>query len=137
MMDTHGLGFMVLCMVAAGFASTMNNWADSWKDLSWSINDVYMIGLMTGWMIFFMGVFGQNMSRVLIGIAVVGVSLICIRTQLFVSETQFLRGMIPHHSMAVFMSKRLAERPNTIPGFLTGIIETQSGEIEFMKQRLT
>ena len=54
-MNVHGLGFMVVCMIAAGFASTMNNWVDSWSDISWSINDVYMIGLMSGWMIFFMG----------------------------------------------------------------------------------
>ena len=62
--------------------------------------------------------------------------MILIRTQLFVSESQFIRGMIPHHSMAVFMSKRLLQKPNGISEFLNGIVQTQKNEIEFMKARI-
>ena len=135
-MNTHGLGFMILCMVAAGFLSTMNVWADSWSDISWSVNDIYMTGLMNSWMIFFMGLFGANVQWTLIGIVAAAVFIVLIRKQAFVSESQYLRGMIPHHSMAVFMSKRLAEKQNGIPEFLQKIVGTQREEIEFMRGRL-
>jgi uncharacterized protein (DUF305 family) len=135
-MNPHGIGFMTLCMIAAGFLSTMNNWADSWSDISWSVNDIYMTGLMTGWMIFFMGLFSANTQWMMIGIVAAAVFIVLIRTQAFVSESQYLRGMIPHHSMAVFMSKRLAEKPNGIPEFLQKIVGTQREEIEFMRGKL-
>jgi uncharacterized protein (DUF305 family) len=44
--------------------------------------------------------------------------------------------MIPHHSMAILMSKRLAEKPNSIEPLLKQIIETQEKEINIMKQYL-
>ena len=59
-----------------------------------------------------------------------------IRTQLFVTEVQFLRGMIPHHSMAVMMSKRLEKKPNSIQHLLDQIIQTQEKEIIIMKSYL-
>jgi uncharacterized protein (DUF305 family) len=45
--------------------------------------------------------------------------------------------MIPHHSMAILMSKRLAEKPNTIQPLLKQIIETQEKEILIMKNYLS
>ena len=59
-----------------------------------------------------------------------------IRTQLFVTEIQFLKGMIPHHSMAIMMSKRLEQHPNSIPHLLDQIIQTQEKEIILMKSYL-
>ena len=44
--------------------------------------------------------------------------------------------MIPHHSMAVMMSKRLQEKPNSIQHLLDQIIETQKIEIIIMKKYL-
>jgi hypothetical protein len=42
--------------------------------------------------------------------------------------------MIPHHSMAIHMSKQLLEKQNTINTFLEKIIATQTEEIQFMKR---
>jgi len=42
--------------------------------------------------------------------------------------------MIPHHSMAVHMSKRLLEKDNNIQKFLQNIVSNQSDEINFMKK---
>jgi uncharacterized protein (DUF305 family) len=42
--------------------------------------------------------------------------------------------MIPHHSMAVHMSKRLLEKDNNIQDFLQNIVSNQSQEIDFMKK---
>jgi uncharacterized protein (DUF305 family) len=44
--------------------------------------------------------------------------------------------MIPHHSMAILMSKRLEKKPNSIQHLLDQIIETQKKEIIIMKQYL-
>ncbi len=114
----------------------MNVWVDKWEDIFFSLNDAYMIFLMTGWMFLFMGLYYREIKVIFFGFALLCLSFWAIRTQAFVSETQFLRGMIPHHSMAVLMSKRLQEKPNSLFKFLEEIIQTQSKEIQFMKQRI-
>jgi len=127
--------FMILCMVLAGYASTMNMWIDNIDDFRFSINDFYMVGLMTSWMMFFMGLFTFDIKKMSAIIFVI-IFFICIRKQFLVTEIEFLRGMIPHHSMAVMMSKRLQEKPNSIQHLLDQIIETQKIEIIIMKKYL-
>jgi len=134
--NEHNVMFMVICMFFAGYASTMNNWIDKWDDFRFSLNDFYMTGLMTGWMLFFMGLFTLNIHKAIGGLMVAVVFFALIRTQLFVTEVQFLRGMIPHHSMAVMMSKRLEKKPNSIQHLLDQIIQTQEKEIVIMKSYL-
>jgi hypothetical protein len=123
-------------MLAAGALSTMNVWADSMDHVYFSLNDAYMILLMTGWMFLFMGLYYKETQVTIFGFVLTVLSLLAIRTQAFVSERQFLRGMIPHHSMAVLMSKKLQQKPNSIPRFLKGIITTQEKEIQFMRERI-
>jgi len=120
-------------MILAGLLSTMNVYADKLNDIRWSINDIYMILLMTGWMFTFMSVYYKDLVPFWIGISLVLFSFYAIRVQLFVSQNQYILGMIPHHSMAIFMSKRLLEKENSIPDFLQQIIKGQEKEIEFMK----
>jgi len=134
--NEHNVMFMVICMFFAGYASTMNNWIDKLDDFRFSLNDFYMTGLMTGWMLFFMGLFTLNIHKAMGGLMVAVVFFALIRTQLFVTEVQFLRGMIPHHSMAVMMSKRLEKKPNSIQHLLDQIIQTQEKEIVIMKSYL-
>ena len=123
---------MIICMVLAGFASTMNMWIDKIDDFRFSVNDFYMVGLMTSWMIFFMGLFTLHMKQCLVSLPFIILFLICIRKQIFVTENQYLRGMIPHHSMAIMMSKRLQQHPNNINHLLDRIIENQRKEIILM-----
>ena len=52
-----------------------------------------------------------------------------------INETQYKMGMIPHHSMAIHMSKKLLDKNNNIKPFLQEIITTQENEINFMKQK--
>lgn len=134
--NEHNVMFMVICMFFAGYASTMNNWIDKIDDFRFSLNDFYMTGLMTGWMLFFMGLFTLNIHKAIGGLMVAVVFFGLIRTQLFVTEIQFLKGMIPHHSMAVMMSKRLEKKPNSIQHLLDQIIQTQQKEIIIMKSYL-
>jgi len=125
---------MFVIMIFSGLLSTMNVWVDKWDDVRFSINDVYMTLLMTGWMFLFMGLYYSETLIVWIGLALVVSNLWCIRTQFMVTTEQYILGMIPHHSMAILMSKRLLELSSPINEFVSNIITTQEKEIEFMKQ---
>ena len=124
---------MFFIMILSGLLSTMNVWVDKYDDIRFSINDVYMIVLMSGWMFFFMGLIYQEMYIFIIGILLVITNIWCIRNQFLITETQYKLGMIPHHSMAIHMSKKLLDKKNNIQAFLENIINTQEKEILFMK----
>ena len=125
---------MFFIMILSGLLSTMNMWVDKYDDIRFSINDAYMILLMTGWMFLFMGIFYKQMKIVMIGLLLVIINIWCIRTQFMVTENQYKLGMIPHHSMAILMSKKLLEKKNNIQSFLENIINTQEQEIAYMKK---
>lgn len=128
------LKVMFMIMLVSGLLSTMNIWADSLTDIRLSFNDLYMIFLMTGWMFFFMGIYYRQMNTFIFGGGLVVVTLLAIRTQFLISEKQFITSMIPHHSMAVFMSKKLLEKDKRVLNKFAGqIIKTQEEEIKFMK----
>jgi hypothetical protein len=127
---------MAIIMLFAGLLSTMNVWANSVSDIRLSLNDFYMIFLMIGWMLLFMSVYNKDYKVSVISVVIVSFSLFAIRKQLFINERQFLLGMIPHHSMAVHMSKKIKNENNDIKELLDNIIESQNKEIEFMKNRL-
>ena len=127
---------MFFIMILSGLLSTMNVFANSPSDIRLSLNDLYMILLMTGWMFFFMGIYYKDIIGVF-GLILVLVNLWCIRTQFMIDQKQYLLGMIPHHSMAIFMSKKLLEKKNSISSisdFLRNIILTQNSEIQYMKK---
>lgn len=134
--NQHNIMFMIICMFFAGYTSTMNNWIDNLDDFRFSINDFYMVGLMTGWMIFFMGLFTLRIMRCILGLFIAGTVFILIRKQVFVDEYEYLKGMIPHHSMAIMMSKRLHMKENSITQLLDQIIISQQHEIMIMKEHL-
>ena len=46
---------MFFIMILSGLLSTMNMWVDKYENIRFSMNDVYMIMLMTGWMFFLWG----------------------------------------------------------------------------------
>ncbi len=132
---------MFSIMILSGLLSTMNVWADKWDDIRISLNDIYMILLMTGWMFLFMGIINKETSIFIIGGLLVVVSTWCIRTQFLITETQYKLGMIPHHSMAVHMSKKLLEKNMTTNGNNTNIIslaeniiKNQEKEIDILKK---
>ena len=131
-MKNHYLVMFVI-MILSGLLSTMNVWVDKVSDIRYSINDVYMTLLMTGWMFLFMGIYYRETNIFILGLFLVIVIIFCIRTQLFVSQEQYELGMIPHHSMAILMSKKLLEKKNTIQPFLHNLIHTQKKEIQFLK----
>ena len=134
MKHSHNYFAMFFIMILSGLLSTMNMWANKYDDIRVGMNDLYMIMLMTGWMFLFMGIFYRDFSVFIIGTICVIIDMWCIRTQFLITENQYKLGMIPHHSMAVFMSKKMLEKSNNIKPFLENIIHTQENEILYMKQ---
>ena len=126
---------MFFIMVLSGLLSTMNVWVDKLDDIRFSINDIYMTLLMTGWMFLFMGLIYKDTSITFIGLSLVIVNIWCIRNQFLVTETQYKLGMIPHHSMAVHMSKKLLEKENNISSLIRSIINNQENEILIFKNK--
>lgn len=129
---------MFVIMILSGLLTTMNVWVDKWSDIRWSINDIYMTLLMTGWMFLFMGLYYREWIITVIGVVFVVSNIWCIRNQFLVTNEQYILGMIPHHSMAVLMSKKLIQnQPPLLNDFVSNIITTQEKEIEYMKQLST
>lgn len=131
---------MALISIISALLSGMWVWADKWSDVRLSINDLYMAFLMTGWMFLIQGAITKYMKYIIIGSIIVIISLFLIRFQILVSQEQYLVGMIPHHSMAIFLSKKQIEQSNNDTKILKGlpltIISSQVKEIELMKQML-
>ena len=125
---------MFYIMILSGLLTTMNVWVDKWEDIRLSINDIYMTLLMTGWMFLFMGIYYTEFLIVCIGAFLVVSNIWAIRTQFMLTKEQYILGMIPHHSMAIHMSKKLIQRQPLLHEFLSNIITTQEKEIEYMKQ---
>ena len=131
---TNHYVIMFFIMILSGILSTMNIWVDKVDDIRFSLNDAYMTLLMTGWMFLFMGLVYKEINIIFIGLLLVISNIWCIRNQFLISETQYKLGMIPHHSMAVHMSKKLLEKENNISTFVENIIKTQENEISILKK---
>ena len=122
-------------MILSGLLSSMNVWANDYIDIRFSINDLYMTLLMTGWMFLFMGIYYKQLIIFIIGLITIIINIWFIRTQFLINENQYKLGMIPHHSMAIHMSKKLLEKNNNIKPFLKNLITNQQEEILFMKKK--
>jgi hypothetical protein len=131
----HSTGLMFGMSVAAALLSSMSFWADKWSDMRISINDWYMAFLMTGWMFLFEGIASSLRGWILLGIGLIFFSLVLIRGQVFVTKEQYVQGMIPHHSMAVKMSKELIQKygPDVLGRLPSSIVDGQETEIRILK----
>ena len=109
-----------------------------------SVNQFYMAGLMTAPMVVIELVVMRAMyhdSRLNAVIAGTAVVLGCaffvfIRQQTAVSDTQFLRSMIPHHGGAILMCEESPIRDPEIQMLCKTIISSQQAEIDQMKAKL-
>lgn len=113
---------------------------NTFDDVYNSVNQVYMAGLMTAPMVAIELVIMRAMyhnaklNRLIIGGSVVaGVFLFAfIRQQAVVTDGQFLRSMIPHHSGAILMCTEAQLRDAEIRKLCEGIIAGQQQEIDQM-----
>jgi hypothetical protein len=118
-------------------------WSDKISNMRVSINDIYMSSLMTAWMFLLMGIYHKIYNYILPSLIVILVTLYMIRNQSFVTPSQYIKGMIPHHSMAITMSKRLIDNYSSnlenkkyieLKKLLLNIISTQEREIDTLKK---
>jgi len=79
---------------------------------------------------------------ILPSLIVVIITIYLIRNQSFISPTQYIKGMIPHHSMAITMSQKLLDNYSgnledkkyiELKKLLINIISTQEKEIKILR----
>lgn len=142
-MNNSMILLMVIASFIAGYLSTMNLWANSIGDIRLHLNDFYMVLLMVGWMIVMCYILmkshmGITKTQLIITITIIIIIVYAIRTQAFIDDKQYLNGMIPHHSMAITMSKWIINRTKDprIKQLATDIIISQQNEINEMNSIL-
>jgi uncharacterized protein (DUF305 family) len=109
-----------------------------------NVNQVYMAGLMTAPMIVIevlvmRGMYhNMKLNALIIAASVVGglVMFMFIRQQTGVSDRQFLRSMIPHHSGAILMCEGASLQHPENRELCKAIISSQQREINQMVARL-
>ena len=137
----------LLGMAALSFASMyvlMYAMVDSPQSIYNSLNQAYMAGLMTAPMIlielFLMAGMYRNkrLNLVLTAASVVaGLAFFTfIRQQTAISDRQFLRSMIPHHSGAILMCEEAAVQDARIVELCKAIVASQQAEIAQMRALL-
>ena len=109
-----------------------------------SINQVYMAGLMTAPMVLIELVLMRSMYEneglnfVVAALCIVAGVLffVLIRQQTAVTDSQFLRSMIPHHAGAILMCEKAPVQNSEIKTLCKSIISSQESEIRQMKSLL-
>ena len=110
-------------------------------DIYNSMNQVYMAGLMTAPMVviemlLMSGMYKNKKLNVLLiaGSCVAGIAFfLFIRQQSAISDRQFLRSMIPHHSGAILMCDGASLQDQRIRELCKTIVTGQQQEIDQMR----
>lgn len=134
---SHISSKMLIASIFAGLLSTMNTWIDKIDDIRLlHLNDVFMILLMTS--IMFAIMFINNLKYFCVFLIIALITFLFIRNQTFVNDKQFLKGMIPHHSMAIMMAKKIKNKTKDkkIITLANSIINNQEKEILLIKNLL-
>ena len=131
---------IVMCIftILAGMISGMNSFVDKTDDLRLNINDLYMSSMMNGLMFIFMSIYYKSIKLFIVGLVITIITFTLLRNQIFVDEYQYTKSMIPHHSMAIMMSKKLLDKSiplsDDIKLLAENIIDSQENEIKIMKK---
>lgn len=149
-MEEHRSGTQyrrLLVMAALSFAAMyllMYAMVESWSHALANLNKAYMAGLMTAPMVVFELLLMRGMyqnarwNAALLGASVV-VGIACfafIRGQVGITDRQFLRSMIPHHSGAILMCTEAPIQDRAIRALCEEIVASQRREITQMKALL-
>lgn len=77
-----------------------------------------------------------NIGIIVSSVIVFILSLAGVRSQTFINDEQYMKGMIPHHSIAILTSKNADIKDPEVRKLADGIIATQEKEIAEMKRIL-
>ena len=145
MMNNHYLRFLLMTVLMfIAMYVLMYAMVNAFANVYSNLNQFYMAGLMTAPMvlieILLMRAMYRNKKLNLLIIALSVVALIgfwfLIRQQTAISDLQFLRSMIPHHSGAILMCQESAITDPEIKQLCSEIIRSQEQEIQQMKDIL-
>ena len=134
-------------MIVLSFISMyvlMYSMANSVADVYNSFNQVYMAGLMTAPMVvielwLMSSMYKQKRLNAVVIAASIAAGILFftfIRQQTLISDRQFLRSMIPHHSGAILMCEEASIQDQRIKDLCKEIIASQRREIDQMRALL-
>ena len=133
-------GLMITTSTVVMFALTYTN-AFAIEHVRWSQERLYMALLMGAAMALVMLAFMRsmmyknrslNVAIVVFAVALGGAALYMSRAQVAVSDQLYMRGMIPHHSIAILTSERADIEDVRVRELADGIIRAQRREIKEM-----
>lgn len=133
-------GLMIATSTAVMFVLTYTN-AFALDHVRWSEERFYMALLMGGAMALVMLAFMRSMmyknrtlNLVVVALAVVlgGSALYLSRSQVLVDDQAYMKGMIPHHSIAILTSERADIDDVRVRQLADGIIKAQRKEMKEM-----
>ena len=131
---------MIATSTTVMFVLTYTN-AFAWEHVRWSEERFYMAVLMGGAMALGMLAFMRSMMYVngRLNLVIVGGALALMaggytlsRSQALVDDTAYMKGMIPHHSIAILTSERAGIEDVRVRELADGIIAAQRKEIKEM-----
>ena len=131
---------MIATSTVVMFVLTYTN-AFSYEHVRWSEERVYMALLMGAAMALIMLAFMRSMmyknptlNVVVVAVALLlgGTSLYLSRSQALVDDQAYMKGMIPHHSIAILTSERADIDDVRVRELADGIIRAQRKEIKEM-----
>lgn len=131
---------MIATSTVVMFALTYTN-LYAFEHLRWSEERVYMALLMGGAMSVVMLGFmwsmysntRANVAIVLASVALMGGALYLSRSQRFVDDREYMKGMIPHHSIAILTSEHADLDDRRVCELANAIIRAQREEIAEME----
>jgi hypothetical protein len=132
------LSFIAMYMLMYGMVNTFAN-------VYMNVNQFYMAGLMAAPMglieLALMGAMYRDRKLntiVAVGsVVALAVFWVLLRQQVAVSDTQFLRSMIPHHAGAILMCEQAPIQDSEIKALCKNIVSGQQAEIDQMKAKLS
>ncbi len=111
-------------------------------DHAWfSETRLFMTMIMGGGMVIVMLLFmlhmykskSKNIAAICVGLILLGGGVALVRSQVTVSDTDYMEGMIPHHSIAILTSERARIEDPRVRQLADEIIEAQRHEIKEME----
>jgi uncharacterized protein (DUF305 family) len=132
-----GLSFVAMYILVYAMVDTIDSVFNS-------LNQVYMAALMASPMVLIelalMGEMYPNkgLNRRIAAISIVALIgfFLLIRQQVAITDTQFLRSMIPHHSGAILMCAKAPIQGSELKDLCKTIIASQDAEIKQMRSML-
>jgi FlaA1/EpsC-like NDP-sugar epimerase len=107
-----------------------------WSETRFWMAFVMGAAMMVVMLLFMWGMYRSTTKNVVIlGVAAVVfvLALWLVRSQSTVTDTEYMRAMIPHHSIAIMTSERAQIRDPRVRELAQGIIDAQRREIAEMK----